>query len=253
MIIKEREGIKWIEYGIFQDHPLFRHGSFLRHGGVSEGKYESLNLSRSVGDEPAAVTENQRRVSLQFENRPLIETKQIHGDHVQSVASNSDVLVPGDGLTTSVKGLPLAVHHADCQAAIFFDPVESAFAVVHSGWRGSVKNIYGKTIAHMQKEHGSRPENLLVSISPSLGPNRAEFIHYQQELPESFWAYQVKPLYFDFWAISEAQLMAAGVLQNHIEMARICTYEDEENCYSYRRQGVRGGHGTVAMMASSPR
>lgn len=153
-----------------------------------------------------------------------------------------------DALVTADKGMALMIKHADCQAAIFYDPTNQAIANVHAGWRGSVSNIYAEIVHTMQQTFGSRPQELLACISPSLGPEEAEFIHYNQELPEELWDFQVKSNYFDFWAISEYQLQAAGLLPHHIEIAKISTYSNAHDYFSYRRERVTGRNGTVVAL-----
>lgn len=130
--------------------------------------------------------------------------------------------------------LGLMIKMADCQAAIFYDPIRHVAANVHCGWRGSVVNIYQKTVQALKAHFGSQPEDIHVGISPSLGPQVAEFIHYKEELPPPFWDFQVKPFHFDFWQISEQQLLQAGLLPHHIEMARICTKSNPQDWFSYR-------------------
>ena len=141
------------------------------------------------------------------------------------------------------------IKHADCQAAIFYDPEHRAIANVHCGWRGNVQNIYRETVREMRRHFASRPENILVAISPSLGPEKAEFINFKKELPEAFLPYQVKPTYFDLWAISRMQLESEGILSHHIQIASICTYSHPEDYFSFRRDNrVTGNHGTVAVL-----
>ena len=103
-------------------------------------------------------------------------------------------------------------------------------------------NIYREAIQAMQQTFGSHPSELLVCISPSLGPEEAEFIHYQSELPEEFWSFQVRPTDFDFWSISEYQLQAEGILPHHIEVARLSTYANAKDFFSYRRDKTTGRH-----------
>lgn len=149
---------------------------------------------------------------------------------------------------TDVKGLGLLITHADCQAAIFYDPVHRALANVHSGWRSSVQNIYLETIHKMRERYGSRPEDLRVGISPSLGPEAAEFRDFKTLFPEPFWSFQTKAEYFNFWEISRWQLISAGVLPHHIEIAGICTYSTPKDWFSYRREPCSGRHGTIAAL-----
>ncbi len=172
--------------------------------------------------------------------------RQVHGDRV--VVAQADEAPEADGLMTNEPQLCLTIKHADCQPAIFYDPTLKVLASVHSGWRGSVQNIYHKTVEQMKQTYGVKPENLLVSIGPSLGPEKAEFIHYKTELPESFWKHQTALNHFDFWAISREQLTQAGVLDHHIEILGLCTYSDKENFYSYRRDKTRLRHYTLAAL-----
>jgi YfiH family protein len=153
-----------------------------------------------------------------------------------------------DGISTQRPHVALMVTQADCQAAIFYDPINHVLSNVHSGWRSSVLNIYGATVEHMKHVYGSKPEDLLVCVSPSLGPESSQFINYKTELPEAFWEFQVKPLYFDFWSISEEQLKRAGVLSHHIQIAGIDTYANEEDYFSYRRSNKCGRQGTVCAL-----
>jgi copper oxidase (laccase) domain-containing protein len=128
-------------------------------------------------------------------------------------------------------------------------------ANVHAGWRGQVKQIYRITLDKMACVFGTRPEEVLVCISPSLGPDHSEFIHYQEELPTDFLLFQTKPTYFDLWAISQYQLESCGVLPHHIEIAKIDTYAHPDDFFSYRREKatghtdpITGSHGTVVAL-----
>lgn len=241
---KEIEGLHWLEFEIFADFPQLKAAVLLRHGGFSTGPYATLNLNEHVGDEAKHVAANLKKVSAILDLPTLIWGKQVHGAHIEEVPPTQ----PCDGLVCSKPNVGLLIHHADCQAAIFYDPVQQALAAVHCGWRGNVQNIYAATVRKMGQRYGSKPENLFVAISPSLGPDHGEFIHYRQEFPEPFWQFQVKPSYFDLWAISEWQLKQCGLLPHHIQIARICTYTHSEDYFSYRRAKIRGGNATVAML-----
>lgn len=249
MIRKNQNGVHWLEFEHLANCPRLRHGVFLRHGGDSQGSYASLNLCDTVGDNPAHVKANIGKAAEIMHASNLIGSRQVHGKDICLVPPKAYLdMPPCDALATPYSNVGLMIRHADCQAAIFYDPIQHVLANVHCGWRGSVQNIYAETIRFLQVKFGSDPENLLVGISPSLGPENAEFINYRDELPEDFWPYQNKPNYFDFWAISEMQLMKCGILKEHIEIARICTYANSEDCYSYRRTKIRGGHGTIAIL-----
>lgn len=250
MIRKKKGEVEWLEFELLSDLPIV-HGVFLRHGGISPEPFASLNVGGGAGDVPEHVAENRQRI-LDVLNVPhYISGMQVHGDEVALVNEGTRDVGDCDALITECPNLGLMIKHADCQVAIIYDPVRKALATVHSGWRGNVKNIYAKAIRKMAQEFGSRRENLLVGISPSLGPNHAEFKNYETEFPKEFWDFQVRPQYFDLWAIARYQLEKCGVLSHHIEIAGICTYANKQDFFSYRRDKVKGNNATLAML--SPR
>lgn len=251
MIRKQNDQLQWLEFELLAEIPRLVHGVLLRQGGFSQNHFRGLNLSKMVGDHLPHVEANLNLVKSTFCLPILFSSRLNHGNDVISVAPQMLESCPlADGMITSHSGIGLLNTHADCQAAIFYDPIHHALANVHCGWRGSTKNIYAAVIQQMEKVYNSRAENLLVCISPSLGPQSAEFIHFREELPESFWPFQPKANMFDFWAISEWQLKEAGVLSDHIQIAGIDTFANPVDYFSYRRDKITGRQGTVACLLS---
>lgn len=242
--------IEWLEFDLLSDIPRIKHAVFLRHGGCSEGSYNSLNTGLHVGDKIEHVHANLDKICTQLRREVpnwnnLVWGRANHGKSITLVNEQSpQEVLDFDGIMTASPRVTLMMKHADCQVALFYDPKHHAAASIHAGWRGSVANIYGEAIRSMQQTFGSHPADLLVCISPSLGPDEAEFIHYRHELPEEFWPFQVRPTYFDFWSISEYQLQAAGILPHHIEVARLSTYSNSYDFFSYRRDKITGRHAT---------
>lgn len=246
---REKDNVTWLEFDLLAKIPGLKHGVFLRQGGYSEGVHKSLNVSFDVDDNPAYVKANIEKIKEIMSISDLVWSKQCHGNCILEVTKQLfDTASSCDALYTQVSGRGLMIKHADCQAAIIYDTVKHVVANVHSGWRGSVQNIYRDVVQSMERSFGSKPSDLLVCISPSLGPNSAEFIHYKQELPSEFLAFQVKESYFDFWEISRAQLEACGVLSHHIEIAQIDTYLNPHDYFSFRRDRATGRHGTIASL-----
>ena len=233
-----------LTFSIFAGTPV-THGIFLRHGGVSQGDFQSLNFGLTQGDNPKDVTENKRLACEKLNIDTLASLYQVHSDLV--VEASPQEQPQADALITNKPKLGLLILHADCQATIIYDPVNHALANVHCGWRGNVQNIYAQTVSQMMMRYGSKPEDLLVGISPSLGPKAAEFIHYKEEFPESYWDFQ-QDNYFNLWELSRFQLINMGVLPHHIEIAEICTYSNPEDYFSYRRVKKSGRHGTIAFL-----
>jgi YfiH family protein len=240
-----------LEFDLLTPYSHVVHAVFAKHGGTSQGPYRSLNLSSSVGDHPDCVSTNRKTIRDTLGLDDIVYAQQNHGSNVHRVTiKNKDKVPVADALFTMEKGIGLAVTHADCQAAMFYDPVHEAIAVAHSGWQGTVQNIYGRVIDTMHREIGTQAHNLLVCISPSLGPDHAEYKNYRQELPQNLWQFQTSPNHFDFWAISQAQLAEAGVLEKNIELASVCTVCENEDYFSYRASKDTGRNATVIALKS---
>lgn len=254
MIRVRANNLEWLQFELLAEIPHLHHAVFSRKGGSSQGPFESLNTSFTVGDESVYVQKNIASIqstlkSIFPEWRKGIYTEGVHKDYLEEVSLCSQTEIKGcDGLLTKTPGISLMVKHADCQVGIFYDPMTHSLAVVHAGWIGSALNIYSKAIAKMKALYGSKPANLLVCISPSLGPASAEFKFYRKELPEEFWQFQISPLYFDFWQISAHQLYRAGILPHHLQIAQIDTYTHTEDFFSYRRNKITGRNTTTATL-----
>ncbi len=244
MIKKQNDALAWLEFEIFQEFKRLKHGVFLRHGGVSLPPFDSLNFGLSQGDSKESVKENIQRSLKNLQLEKAYSAFQVHGTEVKKVTSKWNSDKECDGLYTQEKGCALLIKHADCQAALIYDPIQDVVANIHCGWRGNVQNIYAKAIEKLKSDCGSLPENLFVGISPSLGPYSFEFLSFEKDLPKAFWPFQVRPYFFDFWQISRWQLEECGVLPHHIQCAEICTYSNPQDFFSYRREKCSGRSGS---------
>lgn len=250
MILVKEGGLKRLEFSLLNQIPGLVHGVFLRQGGVSQGSFSSLNTGEGIGDDPLCVAENRKRILGALRVKTGLWGSQVHGKRVVNVQSSQD---PGecDALITNMCGISLVVNHADCQATIFYDPIHKAIGIAHSGWKGNVLNIYLEVVKEMEKAFGTKGKDLLACVSPSLGPDHAEFIHYKTEFPSEFFSFQIKKNHFDLWALAKAQLESAGIKPCHIQLARICTYDHGEDFFSYRRDKVTGRNATAVSLVRS--
>ena len=227
MLRKCKEGIEWLEFALLQPYKV-RHGVFLRRG-----------------EDPL---ENRSQLEKILELDRLCVVSQVHGKEVVFVENQEEHICLGDALITEKKGIGLCMRHADCQIAIFYDPRHHALAVVHCGWRGNVLNIYKEAIDKLEEYFNTKPQDLVVCVSPSLGPCHAEFIHYKKEFPPLFWQFQVRPNYFDLWEIARLQIEDLGVPKKQIEIASLCTYCEVDQFFSFRRDKTVGRNLTLAAL-----
>jgi hypothetical protein len=181
----------------------------------------------------------------------MVSARQIHGTKVLVIDCEPEADLEADGYDALItdRRVALLIQQADCQAVIFHDPIRQVIGAAHAGWRGSVAGIIGATVQAMADNFATDPADLKAAISPSLGSCCAEFINYQQELPEWMHDFQVRPNYFDFWAISRVQLQGAGLLSVNIKTAGICTRCSSDH-FSYRRSKITGRFATVVGLVS---
>jgi YfiH family protein len=153
-----------------------------RCGGISSGPYATLNLSLSVGDEPARVLENRRRLAAALGARPgdFVFARQVHGAGVRIVGDADrgsgaftldDAIPDTDALVTATPGVVLAILTADCVPIVLHDPVADVLACVHAGWRGTVAGVPRAAIAAMTTL-GSRPADVIAGLGPAVAPAR---------------------------------------------------------------------------------
>jgi len=240
--------VPYYQFANMADQPGLVHGIFTRQGGQSRAPFNFLNVGLGIGDQPDVVAVNRRRVAACLGVERLVFTHQVHGDDILTVKGGDHPGQAGalhekqtaDAMITDATGICLAIQVADCQAVVVYDPDRAVVANIHSGWRGSIVNIIGRTVQTMIVEFGCNPGHLLAGVSPSLGPCCAEFVNFVQEIPKEFWPYQISKDHFDFWAMSRDQLIQAGVPKKSIEISGWCTRCHPEQFFSYRAEQDTG-------------
>jgi polyphenol oxidase len=212
-----------------------------RPGGVSSGVYASLNLSLNVGDDPASVLENRRRLAAGFGARPadFVFAEQVHGTGVRIVgdadrgsgaSSLEDAISETDALVTRSPGVVLAILTADCVPIVLHDPVAGVLACVHAGWRGTVAGVSAAAIAAMQTL-GSRPADVIAGVGPAIPRSRYQVgPDVQHAVTQAFGpAPFIQPdsvpdrWHLDLWAANRFVLTEAGVPDPQIHITDIPT------------------------------
>ncbi|HEY0263778.1 MAG TPA: peptidoglycan editing factor PgeF [Granulicella sp.] len=220
------EGLNWL-----------RHGFSTRDGGVSEvygGR--SLNLGWTKEDDPAHVAENRRLFAeaVGGDGSALVTVRQIHSAESHGVREGDGPLateegravLEGDGLMTQAPGRLLGIQTADCVPVMVVDPARRAVAVFHAGWRGTVAAIVEAGVAQMQEEFGSRPEDLLAAVGPSIGPCcYAVGDEVRTAFGERFaYADQLfDERRLNLWEANRRQLVEAGIGEDRITVVGECT------------------------------
>lgn len=230
---------------IFSSIPDLIAAESTRHGGLSQGAYAALNVGISTEDDPATVTENRRIFfhSLGLHPEQVASSYQVHGDAVLKVEA------PGrtdgyDALITQVPNVFLTVTIADCTPILIADPHTRAVAAIHAGWRGTAAEIVRKTLARMQEEYGSNPSDCYAYIGTcidecSFEVNADVADHFAGEYKR--WDEPLQKYFVDLKAANRAQLLAAGISVEQIEVSPYSTVLHNAHFFSYRKEkGVTG-------------
>lgn len=221
MLYQKRKTLPFLQSQLLLDHGFEKHAFFLK--GAPDFTFDQTHIA-TCSD----------LVKQTFSLDHIMYMNQVHGTAIMEVVGSTSI-PEADGLVTKQVGCGLLVRHADCQAALIVDPKKRVVVALHIGWRASAVNFFQVAFDHLTKHYRSKPSDCLVAISASLGPIHAEFKGYERYFPTSFLPMMVKPNYFDLWAVSTSQLTALGVKPCHIDLAKVCTYAEHEQCYSYRR------------------
>jgi YfiH family protein len=237
----------WERYG------WLRHGFSTRVGGTStvyaEGGVGELNLGWTKEDDPGRVAENRRRFSRavagEIEGKggwPLVTLRQVHSDVVRVVGEehgagqwrlqteDGKAVWEGDGVVTNVPGVLLGIQTADCVPVIVADVEKRAVGVFHAGWRGTLAGIVGRGVEVMRKEYGSRSEDMVAAVGPSIGvccytvgeEVRAGFgagFGYAEELFREVEG----SVRLDLWEANRRQLVDAGLKAERIAVVGECS------------------------------
>ena len=270
--IRQAGDLAYFQFGLMANEPGLVQVVFTRHGGVSAAPYASLNTSMSVGDDPAAVAENRRRVlgAIGWDDGVSQGAQQVHGSRVALVAAPGTAAAPGDAIAVVVapghappeadalvsqcRGVALTLRYADCVPILLYDPVHEVVGLAHAGWRGTAEAVAAATVRAMQQAFGTRPRELRAGIGPSIGPCCYEVSRGLLDIfrPRfSWWHTAVSDrggrLYLDLWQANARQLLDAGIPDDRIELAGICTACHTEDFYSHRAEGGRTGRFAAVM------
>lgn len=200
-----------------------------------------------------AVSTQGRHLSLTAEREMLASLAGIHAEDLSFAhQKHSDdiryVKTPGlagkcDCLITDRRYLVLSITVADCVPVFLYAPDSRSAGLVHAGWRGTAKDISGKTVAKMESLFGARPNLLRVFMGPSIGPCCYEVgSDVAGQFPEQFLHVQEENhLMLDLPAVNRFQLTSRGVEPGNIDQDGRCTFCDTAGFQSYRRLGSSAG------------
>jgi YfiH family protein len=259
---KTVEKVPYLSFPILERTGLVKQGFSTKLGGVSQGKFATMNFTFTRGDNRSHVLENYSRMAkaLGVDVERMVLSYQTHTTNVRLVTEEDagkgivkerdyeDV----DGLITNVPGITLVTFYADCVPLYFLDPIHRAVGLSHSGWRGTVKRMGEVTVKKMEEAFGTKAEDVIACIGPSIcmecyevGSEVAqEFMkgfdrtHWGEILSEK----EDGKYLLDLWRANEIVLLEAGVKQENIQVTDICTHCNSDLLFSHRTTGNERGN-----------
>ena len=210
-----------------------------RSGGVSSGKFASLNLSLRVGDDPQCVARNRAVLRACLPAEPAW-VKQVHGTAVIEAARAAPD-AEADGVVAHHTGMVCAVMTADCLPVLLTDRAGKSVGIAHAGWRG----LAGGVVENVVQAMGVPPQELIAYIGPGIGARRYEvgedvhkaFVETDPAAAASFAPRQNGTYFLDLCALARQRLAAAGVAG--IYGGEFCTAR-EGRFFSFRRDRTTG-------------
>ena len=247
--IRQKEGVTYLTYRIFEGYPLICAIS-TRLGGVSSGPVGTMNMSATRGDDPACVAKNHRLFAMAtgYDPSRLVMSDQIHKTRILKIEekdAGSGVKERGvDGLITDVPDLPLMTFYADCVPLMFYDTVHHVVAMAHSGWRGTVAKIGKICLEQMKLEYGTNAEDVLAAIGPSIcqkcyevdEPLRIAFAEEFGDVSRSWFMPTGDGKHYDLDLAGACcyTLREAGIPKERIALPDLCTCCNPEFLFSHR-------------------
>ena len=213
----------------------------------------------ALGSRVDRMEEDWRPVSasLGVDHAQLVRLHQVHGAGVvvrhAGERPSSPLLPDADILVSDDPSIALAIQTADCVPLLIADRVTGAVAAAHAGWRGLALGVPGVTVAALAREFGSRPENLVAAVGPSICADRYEVgVDVRERFSAAgFPAARIANWFlpgtrpehwqFDGWRAAQDQLEAAGLTPANIHVAAMCTATFPDLFCSYRRDGTAAG------------
>lgn len=210
-----------------------------REGGVSQGAFAGWNLGMHVGDDPDAVQKNRLALTGMVHGE-LTWLEQVHGTEVARLP-HQDTHPKADAAFTDTVGQACTVMTADCLPVLFCSHDGCQVAAAHAGWRGLLNGVLESTLALF-----AQPERCFVWLGPAIGPQAFEvgedvyqaFISYSWQTKAAFSPRGSDKYLADLYALARQRLIATGVTA--IYGGSLCTYQQGDQFYSYRRDGQTG-------------
>ena len=249
IIIKNFDGLNYLQFKILNDLGI-KHAYTLKSDG--------FDFSHNVQEEKKSYEILCK--ALDIEVSALIKPVQTHTSNVKCLNTIEENLNDIDGLITNKNNIALTSKNADCILFLFYDPIKKVIANVHSGWRGTFQKIAEKTVIKMISNYGSKPEDIICCICPSIRECHFEVEDDVKDLCLDIFGFTNKTDEFvklgeikdnkqkyliDTVKINKILLEELGLKKENIVDCNICSVCNKEFVHSVRVEGKNFKRGTA--------
>lgn len=226
--------------------------STMRGDWTPEEPYSGFNTCHYTGDTPEHVAHCRAELcaALGCTSDRLVIPTQTHSANVGIIDSLPvGELSDTDAVVTTLPGVALVIHTADCVPLVLADTTAGVIAAVHAGWRGAVAGIAGKTVAVMESL-GAKASEIDAAMGPCICAGCFEVgeevaAHFNQG--DIIRREGCKP-HVDLPAAVKRDLVNAGLRGENIRMPQSCSRCDHGRFFSARRLGVKSGRTATAII-----
>jgi len=205
--------------------------------------------------------------------RRLVQVNQVHGrTHVLVKAGQTAVegeRPEADILVSNSSDAAVVVRAADCVPVLIADRATGVVAAVHAGWRGTCAGASAAAVSALRAEFGSRPEDLVAAVGPSIGVccyevgtelvdafaaaghERHLIDRWFTSTPPPRGSRARNPLRLDVAGANRDQLVLAGLPEEQVHVSGLCTAMHLDVLTSYRAEKEKAGRLVAAIRAAT--
>ena len=225
-----------------------------------ETEPENVNMALHACFDAKHVLANRRKLSAALGCDPglFVCPNQTHSSNFHKVTSadmgrGSFDLHTGipdvDALYTFEPNLVLCCFTADCVPVLFFNKAAGLVGVIHSGWKGTAKEITVKLFLHLMKHEHCKAEDFYVQIGPAISGEKFEvdsdvYLHFKNlgyAVDCISYNAQTNKYHIDNQQVVKIQCELVGIPKEQVLIDPTCTYQSPDG-FSYRRNPKCGRH-----------
>ena len=238
------------------NHEFIRYSIFNRFKNVVafSSTKQTFNLinPRYTGDSVNIYIQNRSLLAKKLGIKPeqLIFPRQTHSDNVVEINKlQQNEINDTDALITDRQNICICVQTADCVPVLLYEPKLKVIAIVHAGWRGTVKKIVEITVKKMIQDYQASSKHIVAAIGPSIGPKiyevGDEVVSKVKETFSNHECFLVKKspgkFHFNLWEANRQILFSNDVRKENIEILEECTFDLNYKYFSARKEGIQTG------------